>query len=171
MGEDQMLQNSDTSAGPTTPRAPRDAAAIVAIALLAETWPQTFVVYEVRRKPLKLGIHNDIMAALDGAMTLQELRTGLSYYTNNVGYLRASHEGAVRIDLNGNAAGTVSADEAQRAVDRLVIYNKLRQQRKAIKVTTSVPVETKTTAQPVPKRLSLADLKQAALLRRQHVDA
>jgi hypothetical protein len=33
-----------------------------AIALLAETFPKCFAVFEQRRRPLKVGIHNDILA-------------------------------------------------------------------------------------------------------------
>src|SRR5262249_34916946 len=36
-----------------------------AIALLAERWPKCFAVYEQRRRPLKIGIDADIMAALE----------------------------------------------------------------------------------------------------------
>jgi|SRR5262245_22963302 hypothetical protein len=37
------------------------------IALLAERWPQCFAVFEQRRKPIKVGIHRDITAALASA--------------------------------------------------------------------------------------------------------
>jgi sRNA-binding protein len=37
--------------------------------LLAETFPACFSVYEVRRRPLKVGIHTDILKGLDGAVT------------------------------------------------------------------------------------------------------
>jgi sRNA-binding protein len=97
----------------------RAARAFVVIELLARRWPAAFSIYEQRRKPLKLGIHLDIMAALDGAITKPELMLGLGYYTNNVGYLRASRKSTPRIDLDGNAVGAVSIDEAQWAIDRL----------------------------------------------------
>jgi sRNA-binding protein len=51
--------------------------------LLVETWPITFSVYEARRRPLKLGIHLDILAALDGAVTPQELGQALRRYVSN----------------------------------------------------------------------------------------
>jgi sRNA-binding protein len=57
----------------------RDLAANAVLTLLAETWPTCFVVYEKRRRPLQLGIHHGILAALDGAMTAQELRRALRY--------------------------------------------------------------------------------------------
>jgi len=54
-------------------------AVTAAIALLAETFPQCFSVYEGRR-PLKLKIHLDIQAALDGAITPAELHKALGAY-------------------------------------------------------------------------------------------
>ena len=43
------------------------------IELLAETWPECFSIWEKRRRPLKIGIHRDVLAALDGAVTPVEL--------------------------------------------------------------------------------------------------
>ena len=45
--------------------------AIEVIWLLVEKWPACFVMHERGRRPLKIGIHRDILLALDGAMTLQ----------------------------------------------------------------------------------------------------
>jgi ProP effector len=150
----------------------RSARAFAVIELLAERWPAAFAVFEQRRQPLKIGIHIDILAALDGAVTKTELKLGLGYYTNNVGYLHALHEGAARIDLAGDAVGVVSAEAAQQAVqalDRLAAYRKLRQQQriKAPAAETKMATTMKIVVPPVPGRLSLTDLKQAALRRRQ----
>jgi sRNA-binding protein len=111
-----------------------------------------FSVYQGGRRPLKLKIHLDIQAGLGGAITPTELHKALGVYCANDAYLRSSQEGAQRIDLDGNPAGIVTAEEAQHARARLA-------GRKAPKPTTSEP--------PTPKRLSLADLKAAALARRQ----
>jgi ProP effector len=146
--------------------------AFAVIELLAKRWPATFVVFEQRRQPLKIGIHLDILTVLDGALTKSKLRLGLSYYTNNVGYLRALSEGAARIDLAGDAVGVVSADEAQQAVqalDRLAAYRKLRQQGRAkapAEIKLVMEMTRKTIVRPAPVRLGLADLKQLALSRR-----
>src|SRR5262249_48298922 len=53
------------------------------IALLAETFPKCFSVYQPRRRPLKLKIHLDIQAALDGAITPLELHKALGIYCSN----------------------------------------------------------------------------------------
>jgi ProP effector len=105
-------------------KSPRDLAVDAAIALLAETWPACFSVFEQRRRPLKIGIHSQIIAALDGAITPSELRRTLGYYTSNRWYLRATVAGAARIDLAGNPAGTICAEEAAAAVTRLASYKK-----------------------------------------------
>ena len=85
------------------------------LALLAEKWPACFQIFEQRRRPLKIGIHLDIAAALGGAVTSAKLKSALRYYVSNLGYLLACREGAERVDLNGNAAGTVTAAEAEHA--------------------------------------------------------
>jgi ProP effector len=130
----------------------RDTTVAAVIALLAEMFPKCFSVYQGGRRPLKLKIHLDIQAGLGGAITPTELHKALGVYCANDAYLRSSQEGAQRIDLDGNPAGIVTAEEAQHARARLA-------GRKAPKPTTSEP--------PTPKRLSLADLKAAALARRQ----
>jgi sRNA-binding protein len=86
------------------------------------------------------------------ALTPIELSKTLGVYCANGIYLRNSREGAPRIGLDGNPAGIVSAEEAQRAKARLA-------GRKAFKPP-SEPLAPK-------RRLSLADLKAAALARRQ----
>jgi sRNA-binding protein len=58
------------------------------IAALADLWPQAFAIYEQRRRPLKLGIHNDVLAALNAAANPKEIAIALRWYCGNVGYLR-----------------------------------------------------------------------------------
>src|SRR5262245_24827903 len=48
------------------------------LALLAETWPKCFFLLEKRRKPLRTGIRDDILAVLDGAITPAELSAALA---------------------------------------------------------------------------------------------
>jgi sRNA-binding protein len=89
--------------------------------LLAETWPDVFPRYEKHRRPLKIGIHLDVLARLDGAITPVELAAALSVYCGNHVYLKNSTKiGAPRIGLDGAAAGIVSADEAEYARARLI---------------------------------------------------
>jgi ProP effector len=138
--------------------------ATATIQLLAERWPKAFRTYQARRVPLKLGIDADIVAAVDGAVTLPELRAAMRSYVNNLGYLLASKEGAIRVNLDGNAVGVVSAEEAKWAAVRLDGLRRHKAARKAAKGP-GAPVHVEAMAS-APKRLSLADLKAAALAKK-----
>jgi len=135
--------------------------ATAAIALLAELYPKCFSVYEGRRRPLKIGIHKDILAAVDGALTPLELSRALGIYCSNPAYLGHTRKGAWRLDLDGNPAGTVTADEEAHAKATLAGIRTKKEVRTAAAKATAQP------AIPQPaKRLSLADLKAAALARK-----
>jgi sRNA-binding protein len=84
------------------------------IAKLAELFPATFFVSEHRRKPRKLGIYDDLVAATAGTIEPSDLKGALRVYTSNLGYIRSGAQpDAVRIDLAGNVAGPVDADHAE----------------------------------------------------------
>lgn len=53
---------------------------IKVMALLAEKWP-VFSIYEGRRRPLKIGIHQEIAAALGDSVNRGELHAALHRYT------------------------------------------------------------------------------------------
>jgi ProP effector len=131
----------------------RDQNIAAVLELLAETWPACFSIYEQRRRPLKLKIHLDIIAILDGAVTPAELSRALRYYCRNRFYLRGLRAGAVRIDLDGNPAGVVTENEVR---DISIRPKPPAAERKA----TINPPDTK------PRRLGLADLRKAALERK-----
>ena len=59
------------------PRRPDQTVAAV-LQLLQEQWPKCFAVLETRRRPLKVGIHNEILEALSGAVTQAELANALA---------------------------------------------------------------------------------------------
>jgi ProP effector len=133
------------------------------IAILAEWFPKTFWIYEGRRRPLKVGIHIDIIERTAGAIEPKELGRALRYYTANTGYLRsASRPGAVRVDLDGQPAGVVTPEQA--AATRLRLS--LRKQRIAAGTLPSAKAAPPRIDPPTVKRLSLADLRAAAQRRR-----
>src|SRR5262249_1705329 len=106
----------------------------------------------------------DIQANLNGAITPAELHKALGVYCSNPVYLSNTRTGAWRLDLDGNPAGVVTADEEAHAKATLAGIN-------AKKAARAAPAATaKAAAQPSipqpPKRLSLADLKAAALARK-----
>jgi ProP effector len=127
-----------------------------AITVLADLFPACFAVFQERRKPLKLGIREEVIAALAGAAAPKEIALALRFYTSNTWYLRACIEGAERVGLDGKASGQVSAEEADNAKQRL-------QQRRRSNGARPRPTDYTT---PIKPRLSLADLRKAAKKRR-----
>jgi ProP effector len=126
------------------------------LALLCERFPRTFVCYEGRRWPLKVGITKDLERALGTEVDGKLLRQALSYYTLSDGYLKSQRPGAPRLDLDGNAAGVVTSQEARYARGTLA---KIKAQRK--KPPSATQVRKKRLA------LGLAALKAATLARKQ----
>lgn len=74
-------------------------------------------------KPLKRGIKQDLVLRLS---TIESIVTedkacmvkSLSYYVNTAAYHKSMVEGVMRIDLDGNPAGMVTAEEAKYSLDR-----------------------------------------------------
>src|SRR5262245_11281494 len=124
-------------------------------------WPKCFSVWQGRRRPLKLGIHLEVQAALDGAITPAELGKALGIYCANQVYLGHTRKGAWRLDIDGKPAGTVTADEEAHAKATLAGIRAKKEARTATAKAAAQPA----IPQP-PKRLSLADLKAAALARK-----
>lgn len=121
---------------------------------------------EVKRLPLKIDIHADIDAAL---RTPSELSNALRVYVSAAGYLEHKRTGAMRIDLNGAPAGTVTIEAAHKAAEQLA--NKMlkaaarRKARKAVE-RPAAAVSAGGSVSVRPKRLGLADLKRHALARK-----
>jgi sRNA-binding protein len=93
----------------------------VGIELLAEKFPRCFAMLESRRRPLKIGIDQDILAALPDGISRHEIRRALRSYCGNAGYLRSMKVGVTRVGLDGNAAGTVTEDDMAHALAELAI--------------------------------------------------
>jgi sRNA-binding protein len=100
------------------------------ISLLAERFPDCFTLHAAKRRPLKINIGADILAALNGAIPRQELGRALSFYTGNAIYLSRMHPGTARIDLAGNKAGEVTAEHAAQAKERLTAGHQGRGKRR-----------------------------------------
>ncbi len=124
--------------------------ATVTIAQLAAAFPKCFAVYERRRRPLKIGIRQDILARLP-AMDTGELSDALRRYCRNLTYLRILQAGAGRIDLDGKPAGSVTADAREHA------GIEIKERSTRVRVDKTARGD-----KAGPKRLGLTDLKQAA---------
>jgi ProP effector len=133
-------------------------AALDLIGILAERFPACFAVNPSYRRPLKLGIHVDILAQLSNTIEPRDLSAALRIYTANVKYLKALVTGADRVDLNGMPAGMVTAEHADIAKTQ---YTRRRRAFAPVK-----PAEPPKLVAAAPRRISLADLRMAAQARR-----
>ncbi|WP_119393365.1 ProQ/FINO family protein [Salinibius halmophilus] len=88
---------------------------LAAMQLLLDAYPEVFTLENAR--PLKVGIHEAL--AEDGKLSKTKIRRALATYVRQTAYLKALVEGAERVDLQGQAGGAVSADEASHAQEEL----------------------------------------------------
>ena len=142
------------------------------IATLVEQFPACFSL-DRYRKPLKVGIHDEVLAALPD-VPAKQVGLALTIYTSSRRYLLCIREGADRVGLGGEVTGRVTADEAENAKQRLA---QVTEAEKRLAQRTQQPIakqakpvsETRRSAQtirPNKPRLSLTDLKAAARVRR-----
>jgi ProP effector len=148
------------------------------LALLAERWPRCFTVNK-RRKPLAVGIRAEIERQLL-EVDPRLLQKALSFYVRSMAYQRASMiPGTVRVALDGSASGTVTAEQAKKAILSVATLAQRQGSRLAAKESTPETVALKPRdpsqdkAAPVPKsaetgvaintipRLGLGDLREA----------
>jgi len=144
------------------------------ISVLAAKFPKCFAVPDTRRRPLKVGIDADLLAALGGTIRRTELIRALAMYCSSEGYLEGVLTGAWRVDLEGTPAGAVSADDEKHAKAKQA---RIRTRREAVMAAAITQVAAsraqgpalaaKAEPGPGPKRLSLADLREAARRRRE----
>jgi ProP effector len=93
-----------------------------AISELAGAFPAAFTLDPMWVRPVKLGIRNDLYG--QSSMSHRRIAAALRTYCNSVRYLKASVEGAVRVDLAGEPAGAVTATEALHARTALAAITK-----------------------------------------------
>ena len=122
------------------------------------------MVFERRRKPIKIGIHHDINAALAGTVTPDELSLALRLYCSNICYQYALTRTAVRIDLEGAPSGTVTETDVAQATKSITAHKARLVARKAAREAAQSPPATPS---PPLKRLTFADLREAGRLRKQ----
>lgn len=90
-------------------------------AVFPHLWPQ---VKERQFRAMKNGITEDVLAWIaahpEGGLSVATWKKAICFVVSRIEYLRAVSEGAVRVDLNGEAAGTVTKSEAQHAREKIV---------------------------------------------------
>lgn len=153
------------------------------IAVLAEWFPACIVVFEGRRRPLAVGIRNDLIAQLDGAATALEITAALRRYCSSFGYLKNCVVGAERVDLDGNPVGVINEQEAAHAAGKLAELRAARKAKSPTKATTPAaqmmsatrggqatvtPTKPMATVKPLPpvaSRISVTPSKRGATAR------
>jgi ProP effector len=145
------------------------------ITVLAAKFPKCFAVPDAHRRPIKVGIDADLLAALGGSIRRTELIRALAMYCSSEGYLERMLTGAWRVDLEGKPAGAVSAEDEKHAKAKQA---GIRTRREAVMAAAAIPqaaasrahepaLAQKAESRREPKRLSLADLREAARRRRE----
>ncbi|MEI6627822.1 MAG: ProQ/FinO family protein [Alphaproteobacteria bacterium] len=89
--------------------------------VLAKRFPLAFNLND--RKPLKIGIYKDILAAFadDSSFSNNALKKALRYYVTGRGYLLAMVNSTTRIDLEGNVAGEINPEDRLHAEKCLAV--------------------------------------------------
>lgn len=86
------------------------------IGLLQKRFPKAFPKKPQPKVPLKIGIHKDLLAQTEAlGVSANEIRTAMKKWCKGKRYADCMVAGAVRIDLDGNAVGFVSKEEAVQA--------------------------------------------------------
>ena len=115
------------------------------VALLCEKFPACFALYEQRRRPLALGIHKEVAAAMP-TLTAAQIDAAMRYYVNNEGYCKACRDGAARVNLMGHEVGCVTAAEADSAKARIEGMREWKKKRKAAAKTVAKRAEAEVAA-------------------------
>lgn len=108
---EQVTANNGTAADPAKPTNVKEV-----LAFLYQTYPQCFSMTG-NIQPLKVGIFQDLATRLaeDAPISKTQLRQALRVYTSSWRYLEATKEGVSRIDLDGQPAELIDAQQAEHA--------------------------------------------------------
>ena len=121
-----MTQNQNgTPAKSPSSKSKNRAANQAAIAQISELYPNTFNREAV--KPLKIGIQEDLL--VEEKLSKGKIKRALASYVRAPAYYKSLVEGAERVDLKGEPAGIVTAQEAEHAKKMLKQQRDQRQQR------------------------------------------
>jgi ProP effector len=139
---------------------------------LTAAFPLAFSSEPGHVKPLAIGIRQQIYARC--IFSRRSVGDALWRYTNAPAYLRTITEGAARVDLDGATSGNVTAIEAAHAARRIMPSlaaadgkpNDTTRPNTPAKANISPSPPNRNAAKPGPRRLGLADLRQAAAARR-----
>ncbi len=86
---------------------------------LVECYPLTFMPKGALKKPLKIGIFNDLITDKSHGLSRNRITIALRDYCRGAGYFVALIEGAPRFDLQGQRSGEVTKPQADKAADEM----------------------------------------------------
>ena len=88
------------------------------IKILVDKFPLAFSLKTDQKKPLTIGIHQQLFAA-DTGLGRKVIRIGLAAYVRRASYLKAIVAGVSRVNLDGSNTGMVTESEAMYSVELL----------------------------------------------------
>lgn len=119
---------------------------VITIGRLQKLFPKAFPKNPAPKVPLKIGIHQELLArSQEIKMTEAELREAIKTWCRGSRYWACILEGSCRVDLDGNAAGSVTASEASQA-RALESRRKNSRPHKSPPFTQSEPISTENSA-------------------------
>ncbi len=99
-------------------------------AILVERFPNVFAAKGAAKRPLRLGIHVDIIRACPD-LSIRDVRNALADYTSGFKYLEGTVAGVKRIGLDGNAYEPVTERQGANANARMEAMRKARTEENA----------------------------------------
>jgi sRNA-binding protein len=120
---------------------------------------RTFAAYEQRCQRLKIGIHHDLIAALNGEISAEQ---ALHAYTANKVYRMRWVLGATPVHIAGERVGTERDASTKQ---------KVKPPKQAPVPANAPSAEEKVSQPPVPGRIGLAELRRMAQARKQQQTA
>ena len=126
---------------PAQPAKPRERdPAVEAIWPLQKHFPLAFPVNPAPKVPLKEGIFKDAEQHLELlGITREQLKLGISTWCRGARYWASMVENAPRLDLNGQAAGTVTAAQALHAKQQAARQRRADRKPRAKKTPAAAP--------------------------------
>lgn len=136
---------------------------------LMEAYPKCFMPFGEIKRPLKIGIHQDLLDFASDAYEMRDVRRALADYVTGKGYYRAILPGAIRVDLNGEPAGVVGEGAAFDAARKLrkIERREFAAKREAERVAAKAEAEKRAAEKAARKAESEAAAKRAAEKRAQ----
>lgn len=113
---DKALQRNRTKSSKPVKTSPPVDPIVLTIGRLQKLFPKAFPKNPAPKVPLKIGVHQDLLAQSQGIKIPEaDLKEAIKTWCWGARYWACVVEGVERVDLGGNAVGTVTANEASQA--------------------------------------------------------